>query len=271
MRVRPTVLLTGATGFLGRYLRLELQRRGVDVLAAGRGTEPPLDLDRPESIAALADRVEPQHVLHAAALASLAACAADPGHAQRVNAQAAARLAQAFGGRLLLVSTDLVFDGRSAPYEPEASTSPLSVYGRSKAAAESAAVAAGARVVRLPLLFGRSHDGRRGATDMIRRALADRAALVLYENEYRTPLHVADAARGLVDHLLAAPRRPIAHLAGRERIARAELGRRFLELHGLAPGTVTFGVGTDPARPRDVSLRTDWDCGRTLDAALRDA
>jgi dTDP-4-dehydrorhamnose reductase len=188
-----------------------------------------------------------------------------------VNAQATARLAQAFGERLLLVSTDLVFDGREAPYGAEAPPSPLSVYGRSKAAAESAAFAAGARVVRLPLLFGRSQDGRRGATDMIRRAVADDKALVLYENEYRTPLHAADAARGLVDCLLAARKSPIAHLAGRERIARAELGRRFLKLHGLAPATVTFGVCTDPARPRDVSLRADWDCGRTLDAALRDA
>ena len=60
-------------------------------------------------------------------------------------------------------------------------------------------LAAGARVARIPLLFGPSFDGRRGATDMIR---ASSDGVTLYTNEHRTPLHVADAARGLVELLL---------------------------------------------------------------------
>jgi|GEM_PF-2554104 len=43
------------------------------------------------------------------------------------------------GGRLVHVSTDFVFDGRSSrPYRPEDRRHALSVYGRRKAAGEDA-------------------------------------------------------------------------------------------------------------------------------------
>lgn len=263
------VLLTGSTGFLGRHLRAELARRGLEVLTAGRvGASLTLDLDEPETIVGRLRVLLPARMLHAAADASLARCEADPARASRVNAIASARLAEAVGAGFLLVSTDLVFDGSAPPYSSGAAPRPCSVYGRTKAEAEAAVVAAGGRVARIPLLFGPSFDGRRGATDMIR---ASSEPVSLYTNEHRTPLHVADAARGLVELLLDREGPGVRHLAGPERVSRYELGRRFVALVGLPEDRIRPGVCSDPLRPGDVSLVSDWGCPRSLDAALADA
>jgi dTDP-4-dehydrorhamnose reductase len=263
------VLLTGSTGFLGHYLRAELARRDLDVVTAGRaGAELLLDLQQPESIPERVRGLGPVRVLHAAALSSLAGCEADPTRARTVNTVATARLAELFGGALLYVSTDLVFGGSAPPYRAGDTPRPRSVYGRTKAEPEAAVLAAGARVVRIPLLFGPSFDGRRGATDMIR---ASRGPVTLYTNERRTPLHAADAARALVELLLEDGGPEVRHLAGPERISRHDLGRLFVEQAGLAPDRVRAGECNDPLRPRDVSLASDWSCPRSLRDALADA
>jgi dTDP-4-dehydrorhamnose reductase len=142
------------------------------------------------------------------------------------------------------------------------------VYGRSKAEAEAAVLASGARVVRIPLLFGPSFDGCRGATDMIR---ASSGPVTLYTNEWRTPLHAADAARALAELLLEDGGPEVRHLAGPERVSRHELGRLFVEQAGLGPDRVRAGECTDSLRPRDVSLVSDWSCPRSLRAALADS
>jgi dTDP-4-dehydrorhamnose reductase len=261
------ILLTGASGFLGRHLADELRGRGLPLVTAGRShCDVRLDLGDPDSIGPALRGTHADLVIHAAALASLAACEADPARADAVNHRASRRLAEWARGGIVLVSTDLVFDGSAPPYASQAPPTPLGAYARSKARGEEAVRAAGGRVVRVPLLFGPSFDGRRGATDMIRSA---GGALALFTNEHRTPLHVADAARGLVDLALAGP--VTLHLAGPERVSRFELGRRFLAASGLAGIQLEPVECTDPLRPRDVSLVSDWDCGRSLDAALAES
>ncbi len=41
-------------------------------------------------------------------------------------------LVDSVGGRLLYISTDYVFDGKSPPYHPDSVTNPLNFYGQSK-------------------------------------------------------------------------------------------------------------------------------------------
>lgn len=262
---RLRVLLTGASGFLGHYLSAELEGRAVETVCAGRrGAELELDLEDPGSIRRVLESVRPDRVLHAAAIASVGACATDPARADRVNHVASRVLAEASGGQVLLVSSDQVFDGADAPYRADDVARPATVYGTSKLAAERAVCAAGGSAARLPLLFGRSFDGRRGATDMIRSSLGP---VRLFSNVFRTPLHAADAARGLVDCTLELERGAVVHVAGPERASRHELGVRFLRASGVSAELVAVET-SDPQHPADLSLLSDVDCGRSLDEAL---
>lgn len=266
------VLLSGATGYLGRHLHRALLARGDEVVTIGRReADVVADFGDPEGVDASLREVAADMALHAGALSQMGACATDPDAAGRINAEASARIA----ARLptIYVSTDLVFDGASAPYGADAAPAPLSAYGRSKARGEELVRAAGGLVVRVPLLFGPSHDGRRGASDMLRAALVDGRRLGLFVDEFRTPLHVGDAARGLIDLLAALPGRAggIAHLGGPERISRFAFAERFVAVHGLDMDGIEPAESSDPSRPRDVSLVSDVAPRRSFDAMLRDS
>src|SRR5262249_22452752 len=130
----------------------------------------PIDLADTDSLERAFLSARPTAVIHAAALASVADCFRDPPRAARINTAATehlARLSAAAGIRLVLVSTDLVFDGEHAPYTENAAPSPLSVYGRTKADAEQAALAwPGHVVARVSLLYGPSLSGKAGFFDL---------------------------------------------------------------------------------------------------------
>ena len=265
------VILTGASGFLGHYIQRELEARDIPCVTAGRaqsGAEIELDLSSDD---ALPSEFEDAVVLHAAAMSSMGGCKNDPDLADRVNADAPRRIAER-ARRMLFVSTDLVFGGDEAPYLPEDSVSPLSAYGRSKVRGEEAVLSRGGDrhiVVRLPLLFGPSHDGTRGATDMLRRSSRQGTPLSLFQNEYRTPLHVGVAARALVDLLFEPAALEVLHVAGDERLSRTELAERFLTLaEDIEPGPWTPVDCEDPERPRDVSLTSDLEVQPDLDMWL---
>jgi dTDP-4-dehydrorhamnose reductase len=258
--VGSTLLLTGASGYLGHYLTaaaaeiadlriVTLGRRNSDVafdLAAANAPEPL------RAIASFFERDPNCRLLHTAALSSIAACRQSPDLADRINHQATRALATLAGSSMVLVSTDQVFGGAGAPFESTDPARPHSEYGWSKARAEAAALHQGATVARLPLLFGRSFDGQRGASDMLRRA---HGRLELYHNEFRTPLHVADAASLLLE-LVADPRAGgVHHLTHGERLSRLELGQRLLtSCPDMPPLDLVAATSSAVDRPRDVSL-----------------
>ncbi len=265
------LLVTGSTGFLGGHVLAAAAAAGHHVVGvARRGGDIAGDLGAAGAVDAVMRQAKPDVVLNLAALARLAECEREPAAAHRVNAWLPQQFAARVGARLLHVSTDLVFDGHQAPYDETAPVAPLSQYGLGKAQGEEAVRAHGGRVARLPLLFGPDAAGR-GATAALRAAAAKGEAVSLFTNEYRTPLHVVDAARALV-HWVAQPDGPgVLHLAGPERVSRWEFARRFAAHHGLDHSRWLPVECRDPQRPRDVSLRGSWQPSRGLEAMLRDA
>jgi dTDP-4-dehydrorhamnose reductase len=271
--VSARVLVTGAAGFLGWWLAAELRRRGHEVHGTSRdgaGLPPAvlahrLELDDGGAAgAALLRAVRPAAVFHLAALSDPDACAREPARAETVNAVAPARMAAGaaeLGAWFVQASTDLVFDGTRAPYAEHDPPAPLGPYMASKAAAEAAvrAVAPGALVARVALLYGLA-GGRKGCfTGVLLERLARGEAVTLFQDQIRTPLLVQDAAELLADLL---PSRPagLLHLGGPERVSRhahgVALARAFgLDPAGCRPGSIDDLPGLAP-RPRDVSLVT---------------
>ncbi|MBK8101041.1 MAG: SDR family oxidoreductase [Planctomycetes bacterium] len=266
-----SVLVTGASGFLGPWLAAALRQAGHTVFGVARTAGDVLvDLDSPTQVHALLRALRPDLVLNLVALSRLGDCKADPARARRVNAWLPGALAERLGSRLLHVSTDLVFDGGGAPYGPLAAQAPLSVYGATKAEGEEQVLRHGGRVVRLPLLFGPDGQGR-GASGMIRQALAAERPVALFTNEYRTPLHVADAAAGLTALLPDCDGPRISHLPGPERLSRWQFAQRLCALHRLPTALLRAVECQDPDRPRDVSLSGGMPPSRSLAAMLADA
>lgn len=132
------VLLTGAAGQLGRALAAATPPGHV-VKACTHGE---LDIAQEAAVRALVAGFAPELVINAAAYTRVDDAERDPAAAERANATGPAVLAaacRAAGAWLTHVSTDFVFDGRqSHPYDIGARAAPLSVYGRTKLAGETA-------------------------------------------------------------------------------------------------------------------------------------
>lgn len=176
------VLVTGADGFVGRYLVRHLAATGHRVTGTLRaetapppGLDPgvrwePLELDDGASAARLF-REPMEAVVHLAALASGAEARRDPGAAWVVNAAGTARLlhaaaeARAAGTSdplVLVVSTAEVY-GASPPDRPLTEHDPVrpqSPYAASKAGAELAALETGRRTgLRVAIVRAFPHTG----------------------------------------------------------------------------------------------------------------
>jgi dTDP-4-dehydrorhamnose reductase len=273
------ILVTGGSGFLGGVCRdILAQRKDVQVFLLRSGHRADYSSDATASFTAppsltaddLTPLLEPlaiTHILHIGALSSAERCEHVPDEARRSNVtftHMIADYATRIGAHLTTVSTDLVFDGAKAAacgFSENDPAHPISVYGRSKLAAEQATLQTPSNaVVRLALLFGFSPSASKGVLGWMERALREGTPLALFADEYRTPVHVVDAARALLaitEHRLSG----LWHCGGPDRLSRSEFGELVAKGLGydtalIRPVSRTSGPHL-PARPEDVSLNSE--------------
>jgi dTDP-4-dehydrorhamnose reductase len=248
----------------------ELQRRSEFSVVAWSGSRAttrfgysilPVDIANRKAMATAFAAARPDVVIHAAALGRIDECYRDPAAAETINARGTrhlADLAEHAKARFVYVSTDLVFDGHRGNYRELDEARPLSNYGKSKLAGETAVQSRPRMAVaRLSLLFGPTLAGRPGFFDKQLEALHGGQPLRLFADEWRTPLSLQTAAESLIA-LASTDYGGLLHLGGRERMSRWEMGQRLAETLGSSPDTFVSSQQADaPApepRPRDVSL-----------------
>jgi dTDP-4-dehydrorhamnose reductase len=197
----PRVLVTGAGGQVGRALRRCLP----DAVFLGRA-----ELDVRDADAVRAALRPGDVVVHAAAMTDVDGCERDPAAADAANAAGSANVAGT-GARVILLSTDYVFDGRAGrPYREDDPTGPVSAYGRSKLAAERAVLAhPGNLVVRTAWVYG---EGRNFIRSILAAEQAGRPLRVVSDQRGR-PTWAGDLAAALA-YLVGAGTSGVVHVTG---------------------------------------------------------
>lgn len=132
------VLLTGASGQVGRALA----QSAPPEVELSRCTRAELDITDEQAVDSAIRFLLPDVIVNAAAHTAVDRAESEPELARRSNTDGPRHLAlavRASGVRLIHLSTDFVFDGRSGlPYRPDSPTNPLNTYGATKREGELA-------------------------------------------------------------------------------------------------------------------------------------
>lgn len=127
------VCIVGSKGMLGQCLT---NRYGGRTDPIFKFSHEDLDITDELAVRRMVRKVQPKVIINAAAYTNVDGCEDDFWNAMQVNGEGPANLAKAcdkFDCKLVHVSTDYVFDGKSdKPYKEDDETNPLSGYGESK-------------------------------------------------------------------------------------------------------------------------------------------
>ncbi|WUW19506.1 sugar nucleotide-binding protein [Streptomyces sp. NBC_01463] len=251
-----TVLVVGGSGFLGAELLRQAVAAGHPT-AATYATRPgsaqgvawyDLDLRDPGRVEAVVADVGPRVIVNASS-----------GEADwAVTAEGPVRLAMAAarsGSRLIHVSSDAVFSGARVHYGESCLPDPVSPYGAAKAAAETGVllVHPDAVIARTSLIIG---DGQSKHERVVHELVAGTRDGVLFTDDIRCPVHVADLAAALME-LASGDASGVRHLGGSEALSRHDLGVLIAGRDGLDASRLRRGRRADAALPGALDVRLD--------------
>jgi dTDP-4-dehydrorhamnose reductase len=259
------LLITGASGFLGQYL-CSLAPAGWQV--HGIGHHHPglngerLDLTDESALQDYFQTLQPDAVIHAAAMSQPNACEDNPIASHQINVVAShhlAHLCAAAGIPLLFTSSEQVFDGLNPPYRESDRVCPINLYGEQKVAAEVGILQRhpGATICRMPLMYGAIGSFIQPFIARLRSG----ETLNLFTDEIRTPVSGTAAAQGI---FIALEKRVqgYLHLGGRERLSRYAMGLLLVELLQIQNPNI------NACRQADVKMAARRAPDTSLDSAI---
>ena len=265
------LLITGLNGFVAgsiiAHARKKWEIHGVDITPAfGLPADVQahqLDLTDEEKVAALFDLIKPDAVIHTAAMANIDVCENNQELAWKINVgvtETIARLSLEYGVKMIVCSTDTVFDGVKGYYSEEDQPQAVNFYAKTKIEAEKIVLGASPKniVARLSLVMGMPVMGKGNSflADMIEK-LGKGETVKFPANEIRTPIDVVTLGSALAE-LAGSSYAGIVHLSGNTRINRYQMAIQIAETLGYSPSLVEGTdsnalVGRAP-RPNDASM-----------------
>lgn len=253
------ILVTGATGRLGRDMVLELARRGHDVTGLGHQD---MDVSNLQAVRGRIADLHPEAVVNCAAYTRADDAEKEKALAFAVNALGPRNLALSCRQRkaaLLHISSDYVFDGeKSGPYTIWDQPSPLNVYGVSKLWGENyvRSLLAEYYLIRTSWLFG--PHGRNFVDTMIEmgRSRCGNVEVSVVADQRGSPTYTADLARACAD-LLETGCFGIYHVTNQGVVTRYEFAKTIFQKAGLTVevrATSSEALSTPARRPKNSEL-----------------
>ena len=239
------VLITGAQGLLGKEIAKVFRSAGFDVRETDR-TE--LDVADLAACREAVASIHPEMVIHCAAYTAVDRAESEEKAAFALNEEGTRNVATACresGALVVTFGTDYVFDGTlGRPYREEDPVNPLSVYGRSKLAAEEALRESDCEhlLVRTQWLYG--PGGKNFIATILDKARKG-DALKVASDQTGSPTFTRDLAAAVLG-LTEAGARGTVHFSNEGETSWFELARFAIEKERLS------GVTLIPAATRDL-------------------
>jgi len=257
------LLITGSNGFVAgsildqapEHFELHGIARTPALSDMRRHTHHQLDLTEQEAVEQLIHSIQPDVVIHTAAIANIDLCESNRLLAEKMNVGVTRTIAAAcaaFGAKLIFCSTDSVFDGRKGNYSERDLPTPINEYAETKIRGEQMVLEASKDniVARLALVMGLPVIGAGNSFmhDTIVKLQAGQVCTFPAE-EYRTPIDVITAGTALLE-LAQSEFHGIIHLAGNTCCSRLEMGREIARASGFPDELIMPAPAAMPGRAR---------------------
>lgn len=277
---KKKILITGSNGLLGQKLVLLLANQSdIHLIATARGknrlpfTEgyeyQEMDITNPEQVAEVIEQVQPNAIIHTAAMTNVDQCEFEKDLCWAMNVKAVEYLTEACEKHdiyLCHLSTDFVFDGKAGPYSEEAQPSPVSYYGWTKYAAEEVVRRSKCRwsIARTVLVYGIVSDMSRSNIILwVKKSLEEGKNIKVVTDQFRTPTLAEDLAKGcwlMTDKEAEG----IFHISGKDFLTPYEMAIKTADFFHLDKSLISEADSSNFTQPAKRPPRT----GFILDKAI---
>ena len=225
------VWIAGADGRVAREFVKLLDTRETELFLTDREDR---DVSDADSVNMFAEMNRPDVIINCAGITDVQLCETEPELAYRVNALGARNLAVAarrVNARIVQLSTDDVFDGKTDTYYSEFDQpAPFTVYGKSKLAGENFVkdLAPKHLIIRSSWVYG---EGKNFVNDLLESARGEKEILVP-ENQVAAPTSALEVAKCIL-RLLTEEAYGTYHAVCSGSCSRYEFAAKILQLAGL--------------------------------------
>jgi dTDP-4-dehydrorhamnose reductase len=272
--LKKTIFITGGSGLLAVNWAVQA-RDEYNVILGLHNKEINMDgvkcafvdLESKKSLLKYLDVVKPDLVIHTAGLTNIEICEKEPELAKKVNVELAVNVCEICKKLcvpMVHISTDNIFPGTESLVRESHTISPVNVYGKTKAEAETRILEAYSDVLVVRTNFyGWGPLYRPSFSDMIISALQNEQTITLFEDVFYTPILISKLSAA-VHELLNINERGVFHIVGDERLSKLEFGYKIAKQFKLDQKLIHVGKLADipnlTKRPFDMSLSNKKTC-----------
>lgn len=267
-----SILVTGGSGLVGFRLAQALaDDHEVTVTYRSNPVDEPwararrLDIRDADRVDGVVRDVAPDAVVHAAAMVDADRAEREPDLATAVNVEGTRNVlaaSEAVAARVTLLSSSFVFAGTAEQYVEDDDREPVNHYGRTKVAAEDAAIESDCRtlIVRLDQPYGWSRPWQTATmVEWVLEGLDEERPLEVFTDWANNPTYLPDIV-DMVGGLFEAAETGIYHCVGDEFVDRFTWARIIAEAFGRDPDRIRPASAADagvPARRPNAALSNE--------------
>ena len=238
------ILITGANGLLGQKVtemfanETEHQLILTDLAEKGEDTHEfpyfPMDITKKDSVKDSIRKYLPDIIINTAAYTNVDGCETERELSWKVNVDAVKNFIIASrinNSKIIHISTDYVFDGKSGNYDERSTPNPVSYYGKGKLASENALVASGIpySIIRPMIIYGTGKNLRLNFALWLIDKLGKSEPVNIVDDQYGMPTISDDIAWGLVK-IVDNDRKGLYHISGSEYLSRYAFALKLADI-----------------------------------------
>lgn len=260
------ILITGANGFLGCWIAHTATKGGLNIIGTTRKSFSDLpfktivtDFSHVDGFYFLIEKLRPSVIIHCAAESNTSFCENNPEIAWTSNVlstQIIAENAARLQIPIVFISTDLVFDGLTPPYNEQSTPNPISVYSKTKLEAEQwlQNFYPSSWIFRVSLLLGKSLSGKNGYTDNLINELSSGKQVIAFSDEFRSAISAETISKIILSSVLENIPFGLYHIGSDTAISRFEIANQLAKIFQLSTKNILSGNirdfnGTPPRQP----------------------